>query len=171
MSRDQFSQLMLVYTGMAADIAEIFEAFRESKVEIQRILRLLTLIIRLWWTLTSHMLFLECGIWVLYSFVFLLEPHTSLENLWGLQWTCFDQCSSISSSSYNHQTSKSSTGSRISFANNDDKKFMDADIIAIILAIVLQDLPFICLRLSLILKYWLEIEFYWNLYMIFKDNL
>ena len=32
MSRDQFSQLMLVYTGMAADIAEIFEAFRESKV-------------------------------------------------------------------------------------------------------------------------------------------
>ena len=25
MSRDQFSQLMLVYTGMAADIAEIFE--------------------------------------------------------------------------------------------------------------------------------------------------
>ena len=32
MSRDQFSQLMLVYTGMAADIVEIFEAFRESKV-------------------------------------------------------------------------------------------------------------------------------------------
>lgn len=30
---------------------------------------------------------------------------------------------------------------------------MDADIIAIILAIVLQDLPFICLRLTLILKY------------------
>ena len=34
MSRDQFSQLMLVYTGMAADIAEIFEAFRESKVRL-----------------------------------------------------------------------------------------------------------------------------------------
>ena len=34
-----------------------------------------------------------------------------------------------------------------------EKKFMDADIIAIILAIVLQDLPFICLRLTLILKY------------------
>ena len=32
MSRDQFSQLMLVYTGMAADIVEIFEAFRENKV-------------------------------------------------------------------------------------------------------------------------------------------
>ena len=35
MSRDQFSQLMLVYTGMAADIVEIFEAFRESKVSDQ----------------------------------------------------------------------------------------------------------------------------------------
>ena len=28
----QFSQLMLVYMGLAADIAEVFEAFRESKV-------------------------------------------------------------------------------------------------------------------------------------------
>ena len=29
---DQNIQLMLVYTGMAADILEIFEAFRENKV-------------------------------------------------------------------------------------------------------------------------------------------
>jgi len=32
LSRNQFSQLMLVYIGMAADIVEVFEAFRESKV-------------------------------------------------------------------------------------------------------------------------------------------
>jgi hypothetical protein len=32
LSRNQFSQQMLVYIGMAADIVEIFEAFRESKV-------------------------------------------------------------------------------------------------------------------------------------------
>ncbi len=32
LTRDQFSQLMLVYIGMAADIVEVFEAFRESKV-------------------------------------------------------------------------------------------------------------------------------------------
>ena len=30
MSRDQFSQLMLVYTGMAADIAEIFEVLTDE---------------------------------------------------------------------------------------------------------------------------------------------
>ena len=29
---DKNIQLMLVYTGMAADILEIFEAFRENKV-------------------------------------------------------------------------------------------------------------------------------------------
>ena len=32
LTRDQFSQLMLVYLGMAADIAEIPESFREFKV-------------------------------------------------------------------------------------------------------------------------------------------
>ena len=30
----QFSQMMLVYMGLAADIAEVFEAFRESKVGV-----------------------------------------------------------------------------------------------------------------------------------------
>ena len=34
LTRDQFSQLMLVYIGMAADIVEVFEAFRESKVRL-----------------------------------------------------------------------------------------------------------------------------------------
>lgn len=38
LSRDQFSQLMLVYIGMAADIVEIFEAFRESKVMLEPML-------------------------------------------------------------------------------------------------------------------------------------
>ena len=39
---------MLVYTGMAADIAEIFEAFRESKVEmeIQRILKIIDIVLK-----------------------------------------------------------------------------------------------------------------------------
>ena len=34
LTRDQFSQLMLVYLGMAADIAEIPESFREFQVHI-----------------------------------------------------------------------------------------------------------------------------------------
>jgi hypothetical protein len=32
LTRDQLSQLLLVYTGMAADIAETFEALREPQV-------------------------------------------------------------------------------------------------------------------------------------------
>ena len=36
--RDQFSQLMMVYLALAADIVEIFEAFRESQVMLEPLL-------------------------------------------------------------------------------------------------------------------------------------
>ena len=58
-------------------------------------------------------------------------------------------CYMSGSSSYIRQISKSSAGSRLT---SEDQKHIDADIIAIVLAIVLQDIPFICLRLTLILK-------------------
>ena len=61
MSRDQFSQLMLVYTGMAADIAEIFEAFRESKVEIQRILKIIDIDYKV--MVNSHLTYAILGVW------------------------------------------------------------------------------------------------------------
>ena len=63
MSRDQFSQLMLVYTGMAADIAEIFEAFRESKVIYTRYIlqnpksRFLKVMVN------SHLTYAILGVW------------------------------------------------------------------------------------------------------------
>ena len=56
-------------------------------------------------------------------------------------------CHRSGSSSYIRQIS--SAGSRLT---SEDQKHIDADIIAIVLAIVLQDIPFICLRLTLILK-------------------
>lgn len=55
-----------------------------------------------------------------------------------------------SSSGYSRQSSKGSVGSRVSRLTDEDHKQIDADIIAIIFAIVLQDIPFICLRLTLI---------------------
>jgi Transmembrane protein 26 len=36
LTRDQLSQLLLVYIGMAADIIEIFEAFRVQSILIQK---------------------------------------------------------------------------------------------------------------------------------------
>ena len=48
LSRDQFSQLMLVYIGNAADIVEIFEAFRESKVMLEPTLTYVVLAIWSW---------------------------------------------------------------------------------------------------------------------------
>ena len=53
LSRDQFSQLMVVYLGAAADIAEIFESFRESKVMLER--NLTFAILGVWsWSLIQY---------------------------------------------------------------------------------------------------------------------
>ncbi|XP_055958188.1 transmembrane protein 26-like [Patella vulgata] len=46
-SREQLSQLLLVYIGMAADIIELFEAFKEREVKTNKIL---TIIIMSLWT-------------------------------------------------------------------------------------------------------------------------
>lgn len=48
LSREQFSQLMLAYIGMAADIVEIFEAFRECKVMLETTLIYAVLAIWSW---------------------------------------------------------------------------------------------------------------------------
>ena len=71
MSRDQFSQLMLVYTGMAADIAEIFEAFRESKVKIQRILKIIDIEYQV--MVNSHLTYAILGVWNLSLIQFCLS--------------------------------------------------------------------------------------------------
>ena len=106
----------------------------------------------------SHLTYAILGVWNLSLTQFCLSigaTHKSrktmkyVENISYVKPLSYDHCPS-----YDRQTSNSSTGKRLSFASTTmhDKKFMDADIIAIILAIVLQDLPFICLRLTLILK-------------------
>lgn len=46
MTRDQLSQLLLVYIGTAADIIELFEAFKEH--DVQRNLTIVHLILTAW---------------------------------------------------------------------------------------------------------------------------
>ncbi|CAF4391739.1 unnamed protein product, partial [Rotaria magnacalcarata] len=46
MTRDQLSQLLLVYIGTAADIIELFEAFKEH--DVQRNLTIIHLILAAW---------------------------------------------------------------------------------------------------------------------------
>ena len=48
LSREQFSQLLLVYISIAADIVEIFEAFRESRVMLNQNLTYVVLAVWTW---------------------------------------------------------------------------------------------------------------------------
>ncbi|CAG5026058.1 unnamed protein product, partial [Parnassius apollo] len=48
LTRDQLSQLLLVYIGTAADIIEFFDSFKEPKVATEKVLVLLTLAIWSW---------------------------------------------------------------------------------------------------------------------------
>eukprot|EP00090_Calanus_glacialis_P014605 TRINITY_DN23427_c0_g1_i1.p1 TRINITY_DN23427_c0_g1~~TRINITY_DN23427_c0_g1_i1.p1 ORF type:complete len:380 (-),score=85.77 TRINITY_DN23427_c0_g1_i1:30-1004(-) len=144
MSRDQFSQLMLVYTGMAADIVEIFEAFRESKVMIKP--HLTYAVLAVWnWSLLQFSLAIGAS-------------HKSRKTTGPVN--------------YNRQTSsgsaisRDSRGSRLADA---DKKLIDADIIAIVITIVLQDIPFICLRLTLIFGY--GVISHMNIFFTCKNSL
>ncbi|KAL3282365.1 hypothetical protein HHI36_005551 [Cryptolaemus montrouzieri] len=43
LTRDQLSQLLLVYIGTAADIIEFFDSFKDDKIASEPILVLLTL--------------------------------------------------------------------------------------------------------------------------------
>lgn len=57
LSRDQLSQLLLVYIGMAADIVEFFEAFKEPEVRFN--LKLIYIILGMWsWSLLQFTLIL-----------------------------------------------------------------------------------------------------------------
>ncbi|XP_063836009.1 transmembrane protein 26 [Ostrinia nubilalis] len=48
LTRDQLSQLLLVYIGTAADIIEFFDSFKDQKVASEKVLVLLTLAIWSW---------------------------------------------------------------------------------------------------------------------------
>lgn len=48
LTRDQLSQLLLVYIGTAADIIEFFDSFKDEKIAQEPILVLLTLAIWSW---------------------------------------------------------------------------------------------------------------------------
>ncbi|CAB3238095.1 unnamed protein product [Arctia plantaginis] len=48
LTRDQLSQLLLVYIGTAADIIEFFDSFKDEKVASEKVLVLLTLAIWSW---------------------------------------------------------------------------------------------------------------------------
>ena len=107
----------------------------------------------------------------------MIHPHLTYAILAVWNWSLLQFCLAIgaahksrktlgSGSHYSRQTSSLSGNCKVSRLNYDDQvggvltscfikcelqKNINADIVAIIFAIVLQDIPFICLRLTLIL--------------------
>merc|ERR1719305_1846459 len=98
---------------MAADILEIFEAFRENKV--------------------------------------MLRPQLTYAVLAVWNWSLLQFCLSLGGNHKRKLGSGRSSGGRSGLSGG--KQLLDGDILAILITIVLQDIPFICLRLTLIFGY------------------
>ena len=120
LSRDQFSQQMLIYIGMAADIAEVFESFREAKV-----------------MLVPALTYAILGVW---------------------SWSLLQFCLILGSDK------------KIKIKKQNQRiKRINADIMVISSSLLLQDLPFLCLRITLIFKF--EVISHMNIFFTCKNTL
>ncbi|ESO90479.1 hypothetical protein LOTGIDRAFT_95581, partial [Lottia gigantea] len=131
-SREQLSQLLLVYIGMAADIIELFEAFKEREVKTNKIL---TIIILSLWTAS------------LLQFTFVLTATKSKR----MRPVLFHE---------------GSTASTISVGG---KSCCPTEVISIMISVMLQDGPFLVLRMLLIFRY--NVISYTNLFFTSKNSL
>ncbi|XP_074654628.1 transmembrane protein 26-like [Tubulanus polymorphus] len=126
-TRDQLSQLLLVNIGMAADIIELFEAFREDQVKYN-------------YTLTVAILSLWTGSLCQFTLVVTAtkarKPRVAIAQKKDLTVTCF--C-------------------------------CETEIWAIMTSIMLQDGPFLVLRMLLIFRY--EVVSYMNVFFTCKNTL
>ncbi|XP_070207982.1 transmembrane protein 26-like [Littorina saxatilis] len=131
-TREQLSQLLLVYIGMAADIIELFEAFKEEGVKENF---LLTIIILALWTAS------------LTQFTFVLTSTKSKR----MRPVLFQSASTTSAISTN------------------GKSCCPTEVWSIVISMVLQDGPFLVLRMLLIFRY--DVISYTNLFFTSKNSL
>ncbi|OQV12982.1 putative Transmembrane protein 26 [Hypsibius exemplaris] len=145
LTRDQLSQLLLVYIGMAADIIEIFEAFREPKVFMTIELVYTTLAL---WT------------WSLMQFTLVLtatkarKPRISAST---------QQASFADQADYGGEDAEDSRGPCPCCW------WCSADIWGILTTLILQDGPFLCLRLTFLFRY--NVVSYSNVFFTIKNSL
>ncbi|GAV07823.1 hypothetical protein RvY_17613-2 [Ramazzottius varieornatus] len=141
LTRDQLSQLLLVYIGMAADIIEIFEAFREPKV-VQTI-ELVYTTLALW-------------TWSLMQFTLILTATKARKPRAGTHTSfVFDQFDLLDDED---------AGGPCSCC-----WWCSADIWGILTTLILQDGPFLCLRLTFLFRY--NVVSYSNVFFTIKNSL
>ncbi|XP_064619322.1 transmembrane protein 26-like [Lineus longissimus] len=129
LTRDQLSQLLLVNIGMAADIIELFEAFREENVKYNK--SLTVVILSLW---TSSL----------------------------MQFTLI-------------MTATKARKTRVAMTRTDEEDgnvrcfCCETEIWAIMTVLFLQDVPFLCLRMTLIFHF--SVVSYMNIFFTCKNSL
>ncbi|GAB1601194.1 Hypothetical predicted protein [Argonauta hians] len=148
-SREQLSQLLLVYIGMAADIIELFEAFKEEVVKYN-------------WTLTVVILSLWTASLLQFTFVVTTSKARRPRPVYVKE--C--EGKSEGSSENKTQTVKSSSSSCCCCCCC---CCCSADILSILTTIVLQDGPFLVLRMLLIFRY--NVLSYTNIFFTSKNSL
>ncbi|KAL7293276.1 hypothetical protein TKK_0013053 [Trichogramma kaykai] len=142
LTRDQLSQLLLVYIGTAADIIEFFDSFKDEKVSREPLLVYLTL-----------------GIWAwsLMQFTVVLTATKSRKS----------RLSSSSSSSGGATSRKKRQQRQV--ASEDQTSCCSIDVWAIAINMLLQDGPFLAFRLTLIVHF--KIVSYMNIFFTCKNTL
>lgn len=131
-SRDQLSQLLLVNIGMAADIIELFEAFREPLVKHNTFITVIIL-----------------AIWQASLIQFSLAKTATRSRRAANPMPGFDPTQAI--------------------GYVPTCLFCETDLWAITISLLLQDIPFLILRMTLIFHY--NIVSYSNIFFTFKNTL
>jgi len=139
-SRDELSQLLLVYIGMAADIIEFFEAFKEREVRYNRTLILVILSI---WSAS------------LLQFTLVLTASKSVKKHAG-----FSSLDLHAESLEKDRPMKN---------DEEEEGCFDPEIFGIMTTVMLQDGPFLSLRLLMIFKY--HVKSYMHIFFTIKNSL
>ena len=157
MSRAQLSQILLIYIGVAADIVELFEAFKEKAVRHSRLLTVLVLIV---WTISL----------LQFCFILVSKNDKQSKNKSRRKYDSIKDIA-IKSNGYNSYVSNISL--------NDNHKCykkcasiqwaFSLDVIGILIPLLLQDTPFLILRLYFIIKH--KIISYTNTFFTAKNSL
>ncbi|KAM7542016.1 hypothetical protein Aperf_G00000019370 [Anoplocephala perfoliata] len=175
-SRDQLSQLLLINIGNAADILELFEAFNEEAVRMNSSLRIC--ILCLWQASLLQFCFNKTAV--------LERKHSSFQHQAALQVQSFSRSSTLNDFIVVERPQLPEEGQNSSirrrhFCNccpkdpSDDEVsgcaqlWFGTELWAICMSLILQDIPFLVLRLALVIFF--NVRSYSNIFFTCKNSL
>ncbi|XP_071527793.1 transmembrane protein 26-like [Panulirus ornatus] len=175
LTREQLSQLLLVYIGTAADIIEFFDSFKDEKIADKEVLVLLVLAI--WsWSLLQFTVIITSPQYMQRSITVQKRqengPHDPAVSCADSRSGDVDQCCCVCcSDDRNDSCCSCITGQKSSPCGSCRAPCEDCDltVFGVLLDIILQDAPFLVFRLLLILHY--RLVSYMNIFFTAKNTL